>query len=388
MASAPGDLLSVPALVEEAAARAGGSPGHPPFTDNLELLVSSSLRTGRLNDTGLKVLRKAALRHLRNLFYLQAYVDGHPDTPHRHLEGPVVVTGLPRTGTTLLHNLLSLDPANRFLRLWEALHPVPPGPGGPSVEALQAQAEGWLDAFYRMVPEFRAIHPATPSGPEECDALLQNTFASQHFDDMFDAEEYSAWLATAPLAGEYGHYALQLRALAAASPPGTRWALKSPSHLGHLDALLDALPGCRVLVCHRDPRQAVGSYASLIFAVRRPYSEETSPAVVGRQALQRASTAMRRALEVRDRAGGAPFVDVSYRELARDPVATVHAVYRQLGRSLDAAIEERMRRWVGENPQHKHGAHRYDLASFGLTEAEVDGAFAPYVERFASALAG
>jgi hypothetical protein len=386
MAPAPGDLLCVPDLVEEAAARAGASPGHLPFTENLELLVSSSLRTGRLNGTGVKVLHKAALRHLRNLCYLQAYVDAHPDTPRRGLPGAVVVTGLPRTGTTLLHNLLSLDPATRFLRLWEALHPVPPGPDGPSVEALQAQAEGWLDAFYRIVPEFRAIHPATPSGPEECDALLQNTFASQHFDDMFDAEEYSAWFATAPMAGEYEHYALQLRALSAASPPGTRWALKSPSHLGHLDALLDALPGCRVLVCHRDPRQAVASYASLIFAVRRPYTDEASPAVVGRQALQRASTAMRRALEVRDRAGGAPFVDVSYPELSRDPVATVQALYRQLGRSLDGEVEERMRQWVGENPRHKHGAHRYDLARFGLAEAEVDAAFAPYVERFASAL--
>lgn len=85
-------------------------------------------------------------------------------------------------------------------------------------------------AFYNLVPEFRTIHPATPDGPEECDALLQNSFASQHFDDMFDARDYSAWLATAGLDEEYRHYALQLRVLTASSPTDTTWALKSPSH--------------------------------------------------------------------------------------------------------------------------------------------------------------
>jgi len=259
MGAAPGPDLALPALLEEAVARAGPCSGEVPFTDTLELLVSSSLRTGRLNGTGHEVLRKAALRHLRNLLYVQAHLDAHPSSARTPLDEPVVVTGLPRTGTTLLHNLLALDPSNRVLALWEALHPVPPSAGGPSVERRRAQAEAWLAAFYAMVPEFRAIHPATATGPEECDALLQNTFASQHFDDMFDAVEYSAWLAEAPLTDEYRHYALQLRVLAAGSGPGTRWALKSPSHLGHLDALLEALPGARVVICHRHPREAVPS---------------------------------------------------------------------------------------------------------------------------------
>jgi len=374
--------LSVAGLVEEAAARSGAWPGEVPFAGTLELLVESSLRTGNLNATGLDVLQRAAVRHLRNLRYLQAYVDGHPDVTNRSLGAPVVVTGLPRTGTTLLHNLLALDPAHRVLRFWEALHPVPAGAGGPPAEKLQAQAQRWLDAFAALVPEFRAIHRATVDGPEECDALLQNSFASQHFDDMFDAEDYSAWLATAALTEEYGHYALQLRVLSTSDAPGVTWALKSPSHLGHLDALLAALPAATVVICHRSPRQAVASYASLIAALRRAYSNSVSPEAVGRQTLTRAATAMQRALDVRDRAA---VVDVSYDALVRDPAGAVAAIYDRLGRSFDT---DAVAAWAAAHPQHAHGPHRYDLAQFGLAGDEVEAAFGAYLERFGDLAGG
>lgn len=384
--SVAGGEISVAGLLDEAAARAGPWAGEVPFAATLELLVGSSLRTGTLNATGLQVLRKAALRHLLNLRFLQAHVEAHPEVAGESLGTPVVVTGLPRTGTSLLHNLLALDPAHRVLRFWEALHPLPPAAGGPSAEALQAQAERWLDSFHRLVPDFRSIHRATATGPEECDALLQNTFASQHFDDMFDAREYSRWLAGAPLTREYEHYALQLRVLSA--PPGTTWALKSPSHLGHLDALLGALSGSTVVWCHRPPHQAVASYASLVHTLRRAYSDAVSPAVVGRQALERAATAITRALAVRRAAGDSTFVDVSYRELVGDPVKAVRAVYRGLGRPLEPGAEERMREWTRANPQHAHGAHRYALARFDLAGEEVDAAFGPYLERFGDLAAG
>jgi len=389
-----GWTLPVASLIEEAAVRAGAGAWHGevPFATTLGLLVESCRQTGRLNDSGRQVLHKAAVRHLRNLRLLEGYVADHPGVAGVVLDGPVVVTGLPRTGTTLLHSLLSLDPAHRVLRFWEALRPVPPGAGGPSPEALQAQAERWLEAFYRLVPGFQAIHRATATGPEECDTLLQNTFASQHFDDMFDAAEYSTWLAGAPLTREYGHYALQLKALSTARNPATApgaaattgptWALKSPSHLSHLDALLDALPGCTVVLCHRHPYEAVPSYASLIETLRRAYSDSVDAAAVGRQAMVRAATAMRRALDVRDAADASRFVDVSYRALVGDPVATVRAVYRRLGRSLTPAVEDRIGQWGDANPQHKHGAHRYDLARFGLDPDEVDAAFERYTMRF------
>jgi hypothetical protein len=169
--------------------------------------------------------------------------------------------------------------------------------------------------------------------------------------------------------------------------------LKSPSHLGHLDALLDVLPGCTVVVCHRDPREAVASYASLIFALRKAYSDEVSPQDVGRQALTRTSSAMERALAVRAATdahrGAARFVDVPYRSLVDAPIAAVRAVYAAAGRPLDERVEAYLRAWLADDARRRtRGRHDYDLARYGLSEADVDAAFARYDAVFGAMARG
>ncbi|MDP9020845.1 MAG: sulfotransferase [Actinomycetota bacterium] len=379
------EVPSVPVLLEEAAARAGVDVddwGGLGFLPALELLVESCRATARLNATGAEVLTKVVLRHLRNLLAVRAVVQADPDVADRTLGTPVVVTGLPRTGTTLVQNLLALDPAHRVLRVWEALRPVPVTPGTPSAEVRIGQAEAWLTKLYELAPGFKAIHGLSARGPEECDALLQNTFASQHFDDMFDARGYSAWLNSADLSEAYAFYRLQLQVLAGTGSAERTWVLKSPSHLGHLDALLDVLPGATVVHCHRHPFEAVPSYASLITTIRRPYSDAVDPAVCGRQALERTALAMDRALAVRDSGAQGTFVDVSYPALARDPVEVLHGLYQRLGRSLGADVEAAVADWLAEHPRHHQGVHRYRGAGFGLEPAQVTTAFSGYVDRF------
>ena len=389
--STPGPVLAVEPLLEEAASRSGLDDwGDLGFASTLGLLLESCRETAALNTVGETVLHKVVLRHLRNRLYLQAFLSAHPERRRAALPGPappVVVTGLPRTGTTLLHNLLALDPGHRVLRFWEALHPVPPDPArGTSEEGLVAAAEAWLERLYSLTPRFRAIHGATARGPEECDALLQNSFASQHFDDMFRAESYSAWLRTSALAEEYAYYGLQLAALTRPEETGRRWVLKSPGHLGYLDTLRAVLPGALVVHCHRDPCEAVASYASLVLAVREPNSDVVSPAEVGRHALARSGVAMDRALAARDAAGGEGFVDVAYADLVADPVATARRLYARIGATLDDPTADLMAAWVAENPRHRHGPHRYTLEQFGLTAADVLERLATYTERLPALL--
>jgi len=376
--------MSVASLMQEAAERAGSDDwGDLDFSDALELLLTSCRETGALTDLGALVLRSTALRHLHNRLLIRAFVRAHPDVAQRPLGGSIVVTGLPRTGTTVLHALLALDPGNRCLRLWEALRPVPPQDEAARAARIE-QAHSWLHRFYELVPAFRTIHPLTPEGPEECDALLQNSFASQHFDDMFDAPRYSDWLSRADLTPAYADYALQLRVLGSSDPEGTAWVLKSPLHVGHLDALPAALPGALVVHCHREPLEAVSSYASLIRSLRRAYSEDVSSRAVGRQALERCETAMRRALTVRDAGRPEAFVDVSHREVVRDPVSVVRGIYERAGRALGERSEARMRQWAAENSRDRYGEHRHDHSDFGLTADDVAAAFGPYTDRFAA----
>ncbi len=239
--------------------------------------------------------------------------------------------------------------------------------------------------LYELAPGFEAIHGLSARGPEECDALLQNTFASQHFDDMFDARDYSAWLNSADLSEAYAFYRLQLQVLAGTGAAERTWVLKSPSHLGHLDALLEVLPGATVVHCHRHPLEAVPSYASLVTTIRRPYSDDVDPAVCGRQALERSALAMDRALAVRD--SGRPegtFVDISYPALAREPIEVLASLYQHLGRPLGADVEAAVGDWLAEHPRHHQGVHRYRGADFGLVPDEVTDAFSGYLDRFAA----
>lgn len=374
-------------LLERAQEQAGlPGAGEPAGTENLRLLMESCRRTAALNPLGAKVLDKVVVRHLINGLRLADHRQRHPALGATTPTVALVITGLPRTGTTLLHKLVALDPGYRVVRLWEAINPVPPEPAGAGwqVERLAA-AEAWLERYLELVPEMRTIHSLAADGPEECDALLQNVFASQHLDDMFDARDYSQWLYGADLGAEYASHAIQLRVLEgpAGDHAGRPWMLKSPSHLAHLGALMATYPGALVVQCHRDPTQAVPSWASLVRAVRRPYTDELVPEVVGDQCLQRSARASERALAVRDQVDEERFFDVAYRSLVEDPVAVVAAIHERMGSRLEAEVEVRMRAWVTDNPQHKHGRHRYDPGRFGLDDTRVQQALAPYVDRFA-----
>jgi hypothetical protein len=372
----------VAALSAEAVAAAGLADwGEAAFFSHLELLVESCRQTAGLTPAGWALLGKVVVRHLRNQLYLQAYLAAHPDVRSRPIEAPTIVTGLPRTGTTLLHNLLALDPDNRILRFWEGLHPVPL-PGDAAQAALVEQAARWLARLYQISPSFRAIHYSTADGPEECDALLQNAFASQHFDDMFQAEAYSAWLNAADLVEEYAYFALQLQALDATDGLRRPWFLKSPSHLGYLDTVLATFPGALIVVCHRDPIEAVASYASLVEAVRAPHSEHVSRRAIGAHALNRCAVAADRALQTRARRGPEPFFDISYRQLTCEPLAVVETLYHRLDRTLSADARNAMQRWLDENPQHKQGPHHYSLDRFGLTPDSITRGLGGYLEQF------
>ncbi|MPZ65282.1 MAG: hypothetical protein GEU83_07090 [Pseudonocardiaceae bacterium] len=390
-----GHLMSAPTasirdVLESAGSRPGsGDWGDLGFVPALELLLQSCRETAELTPAGCHVLDRIVRRHLRNRLALREHLR-HSPMPVTPPLAPIVIVGLPRTGTTVLHNLLAQDREHRTLRLWEALRPgAAAAADDPDRRHLIDQAHSWLQRSYQVAPDLPAVHPLTAEGPEECDTLLQNSFASQHFDDMFNAERYSGWFATADLDGEYRYYATQLAVLAAPDPGTEQWVLKSPSHLGHLDALLEVLPGAVILWCHRDPRQAVASYASLIRSVRSPHTERFDPLLAGAQAVQRCSLAMRRAMATREpatreTAAGGRFIDVSYDRLVRDPLGAVAGIYDRMGWSLRRNTRARMQRWLAGNPQHRFGEHRYGPAEFGLREEQLTEEFAGYLDRFAA----
>lgn len=385
--SAPPADLSPSALMAQASAKTGladWGDDHA-FVDALNRLIDACAAPARLTPGGWQVLGRLLRRHLRNRLHLQAYQRAHPETRHRALGRPIVVTGLPRTGTTLTHQLLAQDRRHRFLPLWQALHPIPPDDADEKA-ALISQAHRWLDRFSAHAPDFAAVHPLAVHGAEECDRLLQNAIASQHLVDMVDAPAYADWFYHHRLDAVYADYARQLQIL---TPPGDyrRWVLKSPAHLAHLAELLAALPGAVIVHCHRDPAEAVASYASLMATVRRPNTDHLALPHVGEQALRHATAALTAGWHARQHLDGDRVFDLSYPALAGDPIGEMARLYHWLDAPLDDATAAAMRRWLAANP-HQHAAHRYDPHDFNLPPHRVHAAVADYCHHFTDVLTG
>jgi hypothetical protein len=379
--------LRMERLVEQAEAETGlRSWGEPELRPALEILCRSAREETQLGGLALQAFAANLRRLLTTRLRLYADRARHPEIPRQQIRAPLIVTGLPRGGTTILHALLAQDPAARSPLTWEVAAPSPPPrresyDTDPRIAASEADIE-------TLEPEFRAMHAVGARLPEECNAFTTLAFASLNFWASTPLPAYVDWLLSdeadlRPAYALHRHVLQHLQAFA----PGAYWVLKSPPHLLWLDRLLETYPDARIVVTHRDPAQLMPSNASLIAFIRRR-SGAVDPHAVGAEQLRVWGTAMQRLMAVR--ASGAhadQFVDVYYADFVRAPLETVRRIYGHFGMALRPEAERRMARFMAENRQEKHGKHIYTAGEFGMDAASLRSAFADYVERYRIPLA-
>ncbi len=356
--------------------------GDPTFRAGLDVLADALECEANLNDLGRFALGGLILGYLRERLYIEDWYRRHPEIEAQEIRAPVFVTGLPRTGTTALSNLLAEDPAARSLRMWESHRPTPPPEAATyGNDPRIAEADAMLEGMKLAAPDLARMHDDTGSSPTENQDLLGQHFRTQHFDGHADVPSYVRWWSQCDMAPAYHHHARVLKLLQWRCPP-TRWNLKSPPDVWHLDALTAAYPDIRIVWTHRDPVKVLPSVCTLIAAIRAIVSARIDRHALGRAQLALWSEGLRRALALRKRGGEDRFADVFMDDLVKRPIETVAAVYERFGVPFTAEAEARMRAWGAANPQHKHGAVSYDLAEFGLTVDEVRDAFREYTEHF------
>ncbi len=372
-------------LLAEARRRAGHDNFGPPDLDEpLRRLLESYERDAALTFIGRIAARRDTLRLLEYRLRMEADRRRHPEIAAQKIRRPLFVTGLPRTGTTLLHGLLAQDPTNRVPVTWECMFPSPPPERhrrdrDPRIRAAERQIR-W---FHRLNPDFRRIHPTGARLPEECLIITSHSFQSFQFHTAHYVPTYQGWLEQTDLHESYAVHRRFLQHLQWHTG-GERWVLKAPAHVFGQRALFDVYPDAGVILTHRDPLQVVASVASLHTSLRGTFSVRVDPVAVGAEQAARWADGITRALAARD-AGCAPatsFVDVRYTDLVRDPIAIVQRVYERFQLPLTAVVEAQMRRFLADNPQGKHGRHDYDLAQFGLDPARERERFRKYRERF------
>ena len=364
----------------------GDAPG-----EALEVLLQAvQQRWHRYHLSGRLGIRETLVRLLSNRLQMRSLLEQHPEIRAQSVSRPLFIVGLPRTGTTLLHNLLAQDPRRRAPLLWEMWRPCPYPTGRPA-EARLAEVRQRLAYMHRQTPQLRAIHPLSATAPEECLFLLQNTLETMVFDTQWDIPRYRAWLLARDATHAYRDFRRQLQILQWRMP-ARDWVLKSPYHMFFLDALLAAFPDACIVHTHRDPRQVGGSLCSFTGILRTLTVAEIDGHAVGAGWLDTWGTAVDRALATRRRMAEAhdagrgtptpPIHDVHYQDLRANPLATVQSIYQHFGLELTPEAAAAMERWLHQHPQHAHGVHRYSLARFGLRGEAVDERFADYVKYF------
>jgi hypothetical protein len=373
-------------LERRVANRVGAEPEVPAlFRDGLRALVRALESEARLTLLGRLSARTLIQRLLANRAHLAADRARFPEIALEKIERPLFIVGLPRTGTTLLHTLLAQDPATRTPLAWEAREPSPP-PERDSFErdARIAPCARELEGLYRLLPEFRAVHPMAADWPQECVAITAHAFVSLQFSTTWRVPSYTRWLSTQDHGPAYALHRRVLQHLQWRNPR-ERWVLKTPGHLWTLSALFAAYPDAGVIHTHRDPVRVLASTTSLAAILRRLASDSTEPAEIGREwgpelalGLERASTFRRREPALAQR-----FVDVQFDDLNRDPLAVVQKIYAHFGLALGDEARARMAAFLAGNPREKHGVHRYRLEDFGLDVHEERRRFASYSEEFA-----
>jgi len=375
--------FAVPALLDEARRAIGLDDfGDPTFRDGLEVLAGALAGEARLREGGREALRGQLLGYLCERLRIEDWYRRHPEIGAQEVHAPLFVTGLPRTGTTVLSNLLAQDPATRSLRFWESQQPTPPPEAATyETDPRIATADAVLAGMKQASPLLAQMHDDVGASPTENQDLLGQHFRTEHFEGQGHVPSYVRWWLGCDMVPAYRHHHRVLALLQWRCPP-TRWNLKSPPDLCHLDAFLAVYPDARIVWTHRDPARVLPSVCTLIGAVRALLSDWLDREALGRGQLAFWSEAVRRGLAVRHRVGDERFVDVFMDDLVARPIETVARIYDRFGLVLDAATERRMRAWLAANPQHKHGAPRYALEQFGLELGDVRDAFRDYTSRF------
>ncbi|WP_299020907.1 sulfotransferase [uncultured Dietzia sp.] len=358
--------------------------GEDRHREALGVLLDSLHTDAGLTPAGSKYWRSVLKGALVARLVAQAGFAADPAQAGVEIERPVVVTGLPRTGTTALHRLLGADPANQGLELWLTEVPGPRPPrerweDDPTYRGLRDLYAGFMSEN----PDYGGVHYISADDLEECWQLLRQSLTSVSYECLARLDDYSAWLQGVDWVPAYRRHRRNLQ-LIGAHDPGRRWVLKNPSHLFALDALLEVYPDAVVVQTHRDPRRSMASMFSLAHRTAADWSTEFTPEYIGASQLDLwargvAGFDAARARHEADPRSRATFVDVDHSELVRDPAGVVERVYAAAGTELAGDVRAAV---VAENERSLSGdrapAHRYTLADYGLSEEQVAERFAGY----------
>ena len=377
------DLVPIDAadLLDTATAGLGGLPagdlGDPRWQERFEALATA-IDAAPMHLVGRLITKQELLRSLRARLLLTAAIDAAPEITDRPVTAPVIVTGPARSGTTILFELLALDPGLRPPTAAEALHPVPPpeAAGNPDlpepIVLSECEQEFWAD----VQPEFQALHELRSDLPVECVTLTQGSFCGFHWSMIASLD---SWLPDPAV-----NYAYERQFLQALQHGDEQWVLKTPGHLMLLPLLYAEFSDAWVVQTHRDPAKTMPSTVSTTAMIQWLRTDHVDVDGMAEVILAVFAAGLNGSIDVRA-SGTVPaerFVDVHFAQLMSDPVATLRAAYDQMGRDFTADHADAVLDYLAHKPKGKFGVHRYQPEDWGFTAESLRAALAPYIAHY------
>jgi hypothetical protein len=349
----------------------------------LEALADALVGEWGLTPDGFQRARDGIDDSLRRLAVIRADRRRHPDIERVQIAPQIFILGMPRCGTSILHALLAADPQFRAPLMWEVAAPSPPPEASTFDSDPRAQAfDDYVhSAFAGEWQDVLKAHPIGARVPQECGMMLETAFCSANPAMLFRVPSFFDWFLHTNTSYGYAVHRMWLQHLQWHNPR-ERWVLKVQEHMYHMPELVAAYPQALVVQPHRDPVTVIASISRLIQVIRSNSFAAQDAAALGREMLQLWNHGQVRLMEYRAAHPELKVYDLSYRELAADPVKAVRGIYKSFGIEFRSESEAGIRRWLAENPADKHGRHTYKLEDYGLTQRDVQAVYGPYMEAY------
>jgi hypothetical protein len=358
--------------------------GADDFVERLEVLCSTMREEGGFNGAGIMQQHVFILGLLKNRLLIEDLIGRHPEILDEKIAAPIIICGLPRTGTTHLHNLMSADPALRSLPYWESLEPVlsvQETPEAGAADPRLGRTEVALSFLNTALPYFNRMHEMTVEHTHEEIQLLAIDFSTMLFETTAPMPTWRDAYLTRDQRPTYA-YLLKVLKVLQWLRGGTRWVLKTPQHLEQFPALVDTFPDATFVVTHRDPVSVTSSMVMMIAYTARLTRDRVDLQGLGAYWSDRLEQMLRRCAEERDALPADRTIDVHFDEFMADDLAMVARVYDLAGQPLDRRATESMAAFMATHPRGVHGAVTYDLTQFAIDGGERRRALDFYTQRF------
>jgi len=382
-------MESAATLIERAKGATGCEQfGGDSWREGLDRLVASARSEARLNLAGEAMFEGQAVILLMKRLEIEDWYARHPEIDEQQIVAPLMILGMPRTGSTALHCLLAEDPAVRVIRNWEGMSPCPPPIAGTEASDPRiAQMQAMMDRRNVDTPRMKQMLPSTATSPVEDQLTMGYDFKSQIFQASFHIPAYAQWLHhEADLVSTFEYVKRVLKLLQWRCPP-TRWRLKNPTYSMFIDALDKVFPDARYCMTHRDVTKVIPSVADLYFEMHKPNTDHPDKHWMGAINAEFAELGMRRMIAFRDAGNEHLFFDFHFADFQKDPFPSVERLYAFLGEEFTDEARARMQAWRDDTPRDKHGIHEYHPEEFGLDLDEIRARMRFYSDRFGEPVA-